>query len=413
MLYVRNCPCSISLYFLHAHAILLQAYVVPYKYPNKSTQVNKEYQAHLSPVPPKLFQKTCRVRKTRLSYNDILSLTIKSFIPLRDKHLNNIRLLFHETTTARTRCFGTVYAATTPCSPNCAPTQCQAPLRPHISLYLKKNTREIYLGNNPINVSSALRAGGENMKAITYSDCIKVLEKDELQNIILLKHASFLNNSAQYFLLNSSIGITFTPDKMQHDRVLYPDFNSITILSNTNDINIYLSALQQGKHIIKVNGSLPDNIFTLIQSFKSLTSQKIISPISNLNLYYETNIESKHYTYLFGLINYSIEDIKQLITNNSAYVLSIKDNAIPICSCIVYQAYNNVWEIGALVTDEKHRRKKLAENLVLNATNLLLSKGLIPRYHVNMNNMASYNLAIKCGYEPFIHFNHYSYIKFS
>ena len=198
---------------------------------------------------------------------------------------------------------------------------------------------------------------------------------------------------------------------MQHDRVLYPDYDMITILTNTNNINNYLETLNLGSYILKVNGFLPYNDFNLLQSFKSLTTQNNVIINDGYQVHHETNIKTNHYKYLFGLINYSLEDIHNMITHNSAYVISIKDNDIPICSCMIYQVFNNVWEIGALSTAEDHRRHHLAETLVSYATNELLFQKRIPRYHVNMKNQASYQLALKCGYEPFIHFNHYSYRK--
>jgi hypothetical protein len=249
------------------------------------------------------------------------------------------------------------------------------------------------------------------MKKITYQQCIGLLEQNVLLNIILLKHASSLKDTAQYFQINSLIGISFKPKQMQHDRVLYPDYDTISILSNTNDIDTYLETLTPGAHILKVNGFLPNKSFNILQSFKSLTTQnKVIIKYSN-EIHHEINIKTNHYKYLFGLINYSIDDIHNMIVNNAAYVLSIKDNDVPVCSCMVYQVLNNIWEIGALSTAEDHRRQHLAESLVSYATNDLLLQKRIPRYHVNINNQASYHLALKCGYEPFIHFNHYSYRK--
>src|SRR5574344_2460657 len=111
------------------------------------------------------------------------------------------------------------------------------------------------------------------MKTITYQKCIDLLEKNELINIMLLKHASSLKNTAHYLQIDSLIGIAFKPEQMQHDRVLYPDYDRITILTNTNNINNYLETLNLGSYILKVNGFLPDNDFNLLQSFKSLTTQ--------------------------------------------------------------------------------------------------------------------------------------------
>jgi hypothetical protein len=249
------------------------------------------------------------------------------------------------------------------------------------------------------------------MEYIKYRECIDLLEKNELDNIILLKHASQLKDSAQYFHFNSSLGIVFRPEQMHHDRILYPDYDAIIILSDINNIDSYLNTLNSGKYLIKVNGYLTDSKYDLLQSFKSLTTNTKTEQKINHSIVYEENIDTEQYQYLFGLVHYKIKDIENMIINNSASVFSIKINGNPVCTCINHQVYKNIWEIGALSTAEQHRRKYLAENLVSYVTDNMLSQKRIPRYHVNIKNIASYNLALKCGYKPFINFNHYCYKK--
>ena len=198
---------------------------------------------------------------------------------------------------------------------------------------------------------------------------------------------------------------------MQHDRKLYNNAKLITIISESNEIEVFFKNLPNGLNILKVNGFLPNDKFQLINSFKSLTSTKLVENVKNCIVNKEENIFTDGYEYIFGLINYTVNDIVEMINNNSAYVLSIKEKQIPISSCLVYHVYKNIWEIAALSTHENYRRKHIGESLVKFATNKLLKEQLIPRYHVHTKNIASYNLAIKCGYEPFLSFNHYKYEK--
>lgn len=240
---------------------------------------------------------------------------------------------------------------------------------------------------------------------------ISLAENELLNNIVLIKHASQLKDEAQYYLDDTFLATIFTPDKMQHDRNLYSSSKTISVLSDTSKIESIINILPLGMNIIKVNGSFSDSSFTQLQSFKSLTTTSLIPIDGKYFVHHENDITSNCYQYLFGLISYSICDIQEMINKYSAYVLSIKDHDKPVASCVVYNLYSNIWEIGALSTDENYRRQHIAEYLVSYATNHLLSLSLIPRYHVNMSNIASYNLALKCGYFPFISFNHYSFIK--
>lgn len=249
------------------------------------------------------------------------------------------------------------------------------------------------------------------MEEINYKDAITLLEKNLLKNIVLIKHAHQLKDDAKYYSNNSIISISFKPNQMQHDRKLYNNAQLITIISDSNGIEVFLNNLPNGLNVLKINGSLSNDRFQLVNSFNSLTITKIIENKCNYIVNKEENILIDGYEYLFGLINYTVNDIDEMIHNNSAYVLSIKENQMPIGSCLVYHVYKNVWEIAALSTHENYRRKHIGESLVTYATNKLLKDQLIPRYHVHTKNIASYNLAIKCGYEPFLSFNHYKYEK--
>jgi len=251
------------------------------------------------------------------------------------------------------------------------------------------------------------------MLEVNIDTVINKLEQNTLNNIILLKHVFQLQNKAKYVSCSDFVGMQFNPNDMQHDRKLYSDFKTINILSSDNEnyVNKYIELLPIGKNILKTNGFINQKEFTLLRSFQSLTiNHSILKQIKN-NIHYESIININKYESLFGLINYKVQDIEELIKNCSAFILSIKDKDVPVASCIIYQVYKNIWEIGALSTLVEFRRHHLAEELVIYATNLIISKHQIPRYHVNTENIASLNLAIKCGYSSFIDFNHYSYEK--
>ena len=252
------------------------------------------------------------------------------------------------------------------------------------------------------------------MKEIDIEKAIPLLELNTLNNIVLLKHVSQLQNNAKYISYNDFIGIQFNPIKMQHDRKVYSDYVTINILSsdNVDYVKKYIELLPKGKHILKINGFLNNHKeCTLLRSFQSLTINESITKTIENKIYHESVENIINYKTLFGLINYKIKDIEELINNCSAFILSIKVTDKPVASCIIYQVYKNIWEIGALSTLVEFRRKHFAEELVIYATNLIISRQQIPRYHVNIENSASLNLAIKCGYTPFINFNHYCYEK--
>ena len=244
-------------------------------------------------------------------------------------------------------------------------------------------------------------------------ETIDFLNNDVLSNIVLLKHANMLKENADYYNIDQLIGIHFHPTQTQHDRADYSNYKSINILSSNHFQSIvkYSEILSDGAHIFKINGNVNGTNFELLRSFKSLTTQNAISTKLENRIIHEVDFDNNEYEKLFNLIHYSIQDIKDMVNNHSALLFSIKKDNIPVASCMVYHVFNNVWEIGALSTLEEYRRKHFAEELVSYATSYLLERKLTPRYHVYSENIASLNLAKKCGYQVFLDFNHYKYMK--
>jgi GNAT superfamily N-acetyltransferase len=79
----------------------------------------------------------------------------------------------------------------------------------------------------------------------------------------------------------------------------------------------------------------------------------------------------------------------------------------PVCACLAYKNYKNVWEIGALYTLPDYRRQGLAQQVVETAVSTLLAYNLIPRYQIREDNEASYQLAEKLNLERFLTTTHY------
>ena len=76
-------------------------------------------------------------------------------------------------------------------------------------------------------------------------------------------------------------------------------------------------------------------------------------------------------------------------------------------ACFAFQNYGDVWEIGGVYTEPRHRRKGLARRVVGSALAYLLSRRLTPRYQVKWDNLASIQLARGAGLKEFLTVNHY------
>lgn len=92
---------------------------------------------------------------------------------------------------------------------------------------------------------------------------------------------------------------------------------------------------------------------------------------------------------------------------NGAVAFSIYDDDQPLCTCMTYQNFDNVWEIGGVHTLEHARRKGYARQVVQTALSHVLKQGNIPRYQVEATNIPSVRLAESLGLQPCLYFKHY------
>lgn len=250
------------------------------------------------------------------------------------------------------------------------------------------------------------------MESISYSDAIGLLNYDPMRHLPLIKHACSLKDKARYYKIESEsallVGMNFPHTLTHHDSQLYSDSISINIVSGTYDdgINQYLGALSSGKHVFKSEIDLhkSNHPFHQVKQFYSFTKDEKI-PIENCDALFPEKIDFK-YESLFSNISYSVSDINDSIENGAKVIVIMKNN-IPVTGCIVFQIYNNIWEIGAVATIPEFRKQGLASAIVSIANNYILEHSCIPRYHVESTNTASLGLARKLGFRDFLNFRHY------
>jgi GNAT superfamily N-acetyltransferase len=103
---------------------------------------------------------------------------------------------------------------------------------------------------------------------------------------------------------------------------------------------------------------------------------------------------------------YSVEELARY-AQTGLLTFALYADYQPVCVCMSYQNFDQVWEIGGLRTVESARRKGYARRLVQTALSTLLSQGRIPRYQVEAGNTASVALAESLGMQVCLTFEHY------
>ncbi|MBI1282466.1 MAG: GNAT family N-acetyltransferase [Anaerolineaceae bacterium] len=106
---------------------------------------------------------------------------------------------------------------------------------------------------------------------------------------------------------------------------------------------------------------------------------------------------------------YSAEEIAADFAKGAVLFSLYDDEHNLLSSCMIYQNFDNLWEVAGVHTADSARRKGYARRVVQTALAHVLEAGRIPRYHVEDVNRASHELARGLGLKPCLHFKHYVY----
>jgi predicted GNAT family acetyltransferase len=109
---------------------------------------------------------------------------------------------------------------------------------------------------------------------------------------------------------------------------------------------------------------------------------------------------------LYMANGYTHEEIEAYFAEG-ALSFAFYENGELVCVCMTYRNYDSIWEIAAVNTVARARRKGYARRVVQTALHTLIEEGKIPRYAVLHTNTASIQLAESLGLYPFLRLEHY------
>ena len=154
-----------------------------------------------------------------------------------------------------------------------------------------------------------------------------------------------------------------------------------------------LSILNNRFHITRGNSYVSYSCSSIINSFPPETVQ-------------ESHVLTDEAVALISRNGYTLQELKKYFENGSVWFGYIESGEIKSI-CFMYQNHENIWEIAGVHTVEAERKKGFGRIVVLSALRYLLAKGLIPRYEVDIKNIASINLAEGLGMKQFLKIDHF------
>lgn len=250
---------------------------------------------------------------------------------------------------------------------------------------------------------------------------ITFLKRDILRNIVPLKmltaypaaietHYHEAGHEAATLLL-------FPTSAFAYDRATYGDLDLVVILSATTPsaAAALLPHIPSEKSVIfklmddDVHKLLAEHfVLQRVTAFLSYTSTAIERFAMHPAVVVADRVDERLYP-LFAMQNYDVAELRRYFAGGEAYTFARYGADEPVAACFTYQNFENVHEIGGVVTLPTQRRQGYAQQVVATAVHSLLSRGCLPRYQVHESNHPSIALAKHLGLTLFVTVEHWRY----
>lgn len=248
---------------------------------------------------------------------------------------------------------------------------------------------------------------------------IDYLRRDMLTNIVPLKMLTAYGKDMQgyYAAEGEQAGaLLLLPTQVSsYDRKTYPNTDYVALLSGNEPavLQKLLVHLPRGckvvfklvndRQLAAVQAAFPVRRIT---SFVSFTSR----PGDRFKRY--PGVQAAEWVQpglyeMFAAQGHSREEVEPYFGSGGGLSYALYGDGVPLAACFAYCNYGRVYEIGGVYTRPEERRKGYARQVVETAIDVVVEKGLIPRYQVHEKNEASIRLAETVGLVRFLTTEHW------
>ncbi len=249
------------------------------------------------------------------------------------------------------------------------------------------------------------------------AEIIERLGADPLANVVLLKHLQAYPQHTRAFQQRSPAGtatlVLLDTAASDYDRKTYPTAaHAALIRSDDNGLTeALLSELPAEGSIVFKLGSpaeleVVDHRYLLVRkaSFLSFTSPERVP--SHDGVLVASSATDAMYA-LYCTQDHERDWLSPLLAAGRAFTCVIGSSGEPLSACFAFESYGRVWEIGGVVTRPDQRGRGLGTRVVSAALAELARRGLLARYQVHEDNIASIRLAESLGMKPLLRLTHY------
>ncbi|BCB20847.1 GNAT family N-acetyltransferase [Bosea sp. ANAM02] len=248
-------------------------------------------------------------------------------------------------------------------------------------------------------------------------EVIERLGADPLANVVLLKHLSAYPQHTRAFQRCSPVGtatlVLMDTAASDYDRKTYPTAAHAALIRSDDAAltEALLGELPTDSGIVFKLGSTAEHDvvkrrYPLARktSFLSFTSSERI-PGRDKGIVGESATDAMYA--LYRTQNHEQDWLSALLTSGRAFTCMIDSGDEPLSVCFAFESYGQVWEIGGVVTRPEQRGRGLGSRVVGTALEELARRGLMARYQVHEDNIASIRLAESLAMKPLLRLTHY------
>jgi RimJ/RimL family protein N-acetyltransferase len=249
-------------------------------------------------------------------------------------------------------------------------------------------------------------------------EAVARLERDPLRNIVLLKHIEAFREHVSVIQESARQGVgtlvLLDTRASAYDRETYPEAALAAMISSDSPSltrTLMNSVPKQHNVVFKLANDADRDVVAdhfpidRATSFLSFTADAIAFAVDE-----EVAISSSvsdEVLRLFETQGHPRGWLRPLLSSDRAFACVLERDGDPLSACFAFANYRQVWEVGGVVTPERHRQRGLASRVVRRTLVELQRRGLVPRYQVNEDNLPSIRLATSAGLRLFLQLTHY------
>ncbi len=255
--------------------------------------------------------------------------------------------------------------------------------------------------------------------SISQQQLIKFLNCDRMRNIVPLKMLAAHGNAIQrYFHCEGDAAgaILFFPTSLfAYDRQVYNDRDLVVLLvvNHISVVNPLLSRLPTGcKFVFKGMSAAVWEIvaqsFPLVQAraFRSYTTAPGQVLGTHTQVITAQRVDEQLYPY-YAEHGHTRAMIADYFADGQGLAFTLYQQQLPVAACFTYCNFEDIHEVGGVLTLPGERQKGYAKLVVESALHALHQRGHTPRYQVDELNLPSIKLAESLGLIPFVTVEHW------